>query len=120
MSRPELLPIVTTVVAMSTAGTLILPGGRYVATNMPLRMLIGQTYRFPNLRLVGGPDWIETTHFDINAKAAGELSGARPSSGSSWPDGALASLVPPRRDIGADRITVLEGCNVDGDRRCRR
>jgi uncharacterized protein (TIGR03435 family) len=51
----------------------VLPGGRYVATNMQIRLLIGQAYRVSSLRLIGGPGWITSEHFDINAKAEGEL-----------------------------------------------
>jgi bla regulator protein BlaR1 len=61
--------------------TNILPGGRYIATNMPIRLLIGQAYRVSSLRLLGGPGWIESEHFDIDAQADGDLlpkDGTRP------------------------------------------
>ena len=69
------------------------PGGRYVATNMPLRLLIGQTYHIPASRLVGGPAWMESTHFDIDARANRELS---PSGGDRPLDAALMSLLADR------------------------
>ena len=53
----------------------------HVATNMPIRLLIGQTYRVSSLRLVGGPSWIASEHFDIKADSlplsflAGVISG---------------------------------------------
>jgi uncharacterized protein (TIGR03435 family) len=56
--------------------TRVLPGGRYIATNMPIRLLIGQTYQVQSYRLVGGPAWIETDHFDIVATADRDLSPA--------------------------------------------
>jgi len=61
--------------------TRVLPGGRYIATNMPVRLLIGQTYQVQSYRLVGGPSWIETDAFDIVATADRDLSpgnGQRP------------------------------------------
>jgi uncharacterized protein (TIGR03435 family) len=56
--------------------TRILPGGRYIATNMALRLLIGQTYQVPSYRLIGGPSWIETEAFDIVATANRDFSPA--------------------------------------------
>jgi uncharacterized protein (TIGR03435 family) len=54
------------------------PGGQYVATNMPLRNLIRLAYGNASLfrpkeQIVGGPDWIDTEKFDINAKAASDF-----------------------------------------------
>jgi uncharacterized protein (TIGR03435 family) len=49
------------------------PGGRYTATNVPLRFLIQNAYRLQPFQLVGGPDWIGTERFDISAKAEGEF-----------------------------------------------
>jgi uncharacterized protein (TIGR03435 family) len=46
------------------------PGGeRYVATNVPLRILILVAYRVKTDQLVGGPGWMDTEPFDMNAKA---------------------------------------------------
>lgn len=73
--------------------TDVQPGGRYVARNMPLRMLIGTVYRVPSLQLAGGPAWIESAHFDIEAKADRELV----SSGGTRPlDAALRRLLAER------------------------
>ena len=47
------------------------PGGRYVATNIPLRMLIMRAYRLLEFRLVGGPDWVNTERYDIAGLAPG-------------------------------------------------
>jgi uncharacterized protein (TIGR03435 family) len=52
----------------------VLPGGRYVATNMPVRLLIGRVYGVPSVRLLGGPSWIESEHFDIAARLNSESS----------------------------------------------
>jgi uncharacterized protein (TIGR03435 family) len=56
--------------------TRVLPGGRYIATNMPIRLLIGQTYQVQSYRLIGGPAWIETDAFDIVATTSRDLSPA--------------------------------------------
>lgn len=55
-----------------------LPGGRYTVTNMPLRGLIRLAYGNASLfrpeeQIVGGPGWIESDRFDIEAKAAAEF-----------------------------------------------
>jgi uncharacterized protein (TIGR03435 family) len=47
------------------------PGGRFDATNVPLRNLIRVAYEVRTLgEIEGGPDWIETTAFDIVARGA--------------------------------------------------
>jgi uncharacterized protein (TIGR03435 family) len=71
----------------------IQPGGRFVATNIPVRLLIGQAYQVQSYRLVGGPRWLSTDGFDINAKADGDLfprAGVRPL------EGALRTLLADR------------------------
>src|SRR6476619_2180775 len=52
------------------------PGGRFRATNVTLKMLIGAAYGtpqpLPDFQLVGGPKWLETDRFDVIAKAPGD------------------------------------------------
>lgn len=49
----------------------LLPGGRYVATNIPLRALIMRAYRLLEFRLSGEPAWINTERYDIIGLAPG-------------------------------------------------
>ena len=45
------------------------PGGRVMLTDVPLRTIIRFAYNIQNVQLVGGPSWIDTEFFDIEAKA---------------------------------------------------
>src|SRR5437870_3147653 len=45
-------------------------GERYVASNCPLKLLITVAFKVKGDHVVGGPDWIGTDRFDMNAKAA--------------------------------------------------
>src|SRR5213076_3271198 len=47
------------------------PGGRYLGQNMNLRLLIKTAYGVHNSQIVGGPAWIDSDRWDINAKAEG-------------------------------------------------
>jgi uncharacterized protein (TIGR03435 family) len=56
----------------SPSGTMrFWPGGRFTASNVPLRKLVEAAYHIvPNRGLVsGGPAWVDSTGFDIEAKA---------------------------------------------------
>src|SRR5262249_39504595 len=44
-------------------------GERYIATGMPLRALIMVAYQVKPEQIAGGPDWINTDRWDMNAKA---------------------------------------------------
>lgn len=44
------------------------PGGRLVAGNAPLTMLIQRAYSVQGFQVVGGPSWIGTDGYDIEAK----------------------------------------------------
>jgi uncharacterized protein (TIGR03435 family) len=50
------------------------PGGRFTGTNVTLRMLINNAYLLRDPQTVGGPDWINSERFDIEAKADGNPS----------------------------------------------
>ncbi len=51
-------------------------GGRYTATNIPLRSLIINAYRVRDAQILGGQSWL-TDRFDIVAKAEGSPSPAQ-------------------------------------------
>jgi uncharacterized protein (TIGR03435 family) len=79
------------------------PGGRFVATNVLLRFLIADAYLGPQLvylssRIIGGPDWIRSTHYDITAKSNTEF---RPS-----PDGASRELLLMLRSLLEERFKL--------------
>ncbi len=50
---------------------VVLPGGRYTATNVTLRTLVKSAYGLHDNQLVGGPNWIDRERFDVIAKAEG-------------------------------------------------
>ena len=45
------------------------PGGRFVAANIPLKLLIRTTFQIQDDQIVGGPGWLTTDRFDIEARA---------------------------------------------------
>jgi uncharacterized protein (TIGR03435 family) len=47
------------------------PGGRLSAGNAPLTMLIQRAYSVQGFQVVGGPSWISTDGYDIEAKPEG-------------------------------------------------
>jgi uncharacterized protein (TIGR03435 family) len=62
------------------------PGGRFNATNVPLRFLIRNAYQLQDSQIVGGPDWMNTDRYDIAAKAEdGAVSGPQPPPGQPGP-----------------------------------
>lgn len=49
----------------------ILPGGGFSATGITAKLLIAQAYNVKDFQISGGPGWISTDRFDIQAKAEG-------------------------------------------------
>src|SRR5471032_1774540 len=52
--------------------------GRFIATNITLRMLIRNAYQLQDFQITGGPGWLASDHFDINAKVPDEFRDAPP------------------------------------------
>jgi len=49
-----------------------LPGGTgYTAQNAPVKLMISLMYKVPMRQIVGGPDWINTEPYDVEARADG-------------------------------------------------
>ena len=45
------------------------PGGRFTATGVPVRVLISQAFNVRDFQITGGPGWLSSDRFDVNAKA---------------------------------------------------
>lgn len=45
-------------------------GGRFTATNARLKMLVGLAYNVKNFEITGGPGWVNSDGFDIDARAS--------------------------------------------------
>jgi uncharacterized protein (TIGR03435 family) len=48
---------------------LATPPGRFSAVNVTLRMLVREAFRRQDFRVIGGPNWMETARFDVEATA---------------------------------------------------
>jgi uncharacterized protein (TIGR03435 family) len=49
-----------------------LPGGQtYVATNVPIQLMIKLMFHFKSSQISGGPGWLDTDLYDVEAKAGG-------------------------------------------------
>jgi uncharacterized protein (TIGR03435 family) len=44
------------------------PGGRFVASNATLQMLITTAFEVQSFRIFGGPNWVNSDRFDIEAR----------------------------------------------------
>jgi uncharacterized protein (TIGR03435 family) len=54
-----------------------MPGGHLIAEKAQLRYLIRIAYGLKPFEISGGPGWIDSAHYDIDAKAEGNPSGAQ-------------------------------------------
>jgi uncharacterized protein (TIGR03435 family) len=79
------------------------PGGRFTAINIPLIILIRSAYRLQDSQLIGAPDWIETTRYDITAKAEGDLPPPDPTGPPSTRMQMLQSLLEDRFKLKVHR-----------------
>jgi uncharacterized protein (TIGR03435 family) len=75
------------------------PGGRIVATNVALRLLIRNLYNVQADQIVGGPPWIESERFDIEAKADREYPPQA--------DAPAPELLAMMRNLLADRFKLV-------------
>jgi uncharacterized protein (TIGR03435 family) len=76
------------------------PGGRFNATNMPLRALITFAFQIQGFQLVNAPDWVAEERFDIVAKMEGDPPPVMPGSG---PD----QMMLAARTLLADRFKLV-------------
>ncbi len=53
------------------------PGGRFIASGVTVKFLIQQAYGVRDFQISGGPSWIDTLKFDLNAKADEETANQR-------------------------------------------
>jgi uncharacterized protein (TIGR03435 family) len=49
----------------------VLPGGYLTIVNTPVREIIRSAYQVQDYELIGGPDWIRRSRYDVEAKAQG-------------------------------------------------
>ena len=49
------------------------PGGRLTATNVLLRTLVQQAFQVQDFQMAGGPAWIDSERFDVDARAGREI-----------------------------------------------
>jgi hypothetical protein len=81
------------------------PGGRLIVTNAPLRGLIATAFDMadsPSLvrvRTLGGPDWVDSERYDINAKASIEFQGG--------PNGPPRELLLMMRSLLEERFKLV-------------
>jgi uncharacterized protein (TIGR03435 family) len=79
------------------------PGGRFTATNVPVRDLIslayGQPQPLPSFQIIGGPGWLASDRFDIVAKAEGDVQPG--------PAGPPTQMFLMLRGLLADRFKLL-------------
>ena len=61
-------PTTETLSLAAPMGVGFRPGGRLVAGNAPVAMLIQRAYSVQGFQVVGGPSWINTDGYDIEAK----------------------------------------------------
>ena len=83
----------------------LVPGGRAVMTNVPLRRVILTAYNLLPQQLIGAPDWVESDRFDITARANGNLLPAVPGGPPGSAELALRRLLAERFQLVAHTET---------------
>jgi uncharacterized protein (TIGR03435 family) len=100
-----------------------LPGGRFVATNVTVRFLVQYAYGLQPAQMIGGPDWLNSDRFDIEAKgppANGDESAAAKLGAPSQTQLMVRALLADRFKLGVHTETrdlpifALVTANKDG------
>jgi uncharacterized protein (TIGR03435 family) len=63
--------------AADSSSTTFAPGGMFTAHNATLRGVIQEAYDLKDDRLLGGPDWVGSERYDIDAKSESPVSNER-------------------------------------------
>jgi bla regulator protein BlaR1 len=86
----------------------IRPGGRFVTANASLQTLIGFAYDVRDHQIAGGPNWLDSAKFDIEAKAPGSVSIPRGPNGAVPMRLMVESLLAKRFRLAVHRETRVE------------
>jgi uncharacterized protein (TIGR03435 family) len=54
--------------APSGGAYLLMPGGTFVGKNLPVKRLVMEAYGVTDFQMTGGPGWIDSERYDIDAK----------------------------------------------------
>src|SRR5204863_8012409 len=49
------------------------PPGRFIAEGFSLKMMVARAYGLPEVRVLGGPNWIDSERYDVEGKAEGTI-----------------------------------------------
>lgn len=87
----------------ATIGFEIRPGGRVVATNIPLKQFIRAAYTLQLYQIIGAPSWVDSERFDITAISDRDLRDSRP-----WmPGGTYLAVQVMMQSLLADRFGMV-------------
>jgi len=81
------------------------PGGRFNTFNTTVRVLITFAYQIQDYQLVGAPDWIRSSRYDIVAKLEGDPPPVRPGTGADHMMLATRALLTERFKLKVHRET---------------
>ncbi len=59
------------------SGFQILTGSRFQASHNTLKTMVGYAYDVPEFNIAGGPAWVDSDRFDIEARTAGDATPAQ-------------------------------------------